>query len=366
MLTQWTEEGPTLLWTSSVGIGASSIAVSDNLVYTMGNINDEDVIFCLNSKTGMKVWSFSYASPFTERRYEGGTASTPTVDGDRVYTLSYAGELYCVDAMTGEVKWSKNIQEDYNGKPAKWGYAGSPLVVDNLLIVETGAADGSLIALNKLSGRLIWKSDSYEAGYSSPVFYQDNGMQVGLIFSGYGLVSHRLKDGNELWKYEWDTSFNINAATPIVSGKYIFISSGYGKGGTVLHIGKDKPIAVWESEAFANQFSSSVLWKGHLYGFHGDIGKKDRSLRCVEFATGNIIWEKGDLGIGTVILVDETLVILSEGGELVLAKANPIEYKELERRQILGGRCWVSPAYANGLFYGRNNKGKLVCYNLGK
>ncbi len=366
LLTQWTEKEPNRLWTVSVGVGASSIAVSDNYAYTMGNINDEDIIYCLNSKTGEKVWSYAYESPFTERRYEGGTASTPTVDGNRVYTMSYTGELYCLDAKTGEVKWAINIQKEYNGKSAGWGYAGSPLVVDNMLIVETGSKEGSLIALNKDSGSLIWKSGNYSAGYSSPVVSQLNGTQVCFMFNGYGLVGHTLKDGKELWNYEWDTSYDINAATPLVSGKYIFISSGYGKGGAVLNVGKEEPVAVWKSKAFANQFSSSVFLKGHLYGFHGNIGKVNRSLRCVEFATGNIIWEKGDLGVGTVILVNETLVILSEGGELVLAEATPIEYRELERMQILGGRCWVSPAYAHGSLYARNNAGKLVCYNLGK
>ena len=366
LLRSWSEEGPELLWTTSVGVGASSMAVHDNYVYTMGNINDEDVVICLNRKTGDKVWSFSYACPFKSRRHEGGTSCTPTVDGNRVYTLSYEGDLYCLDATSGRAIWSKSLRKEFNGKPNKFGYAGSPLVVDDMVIVESGADEGSLLALNKKSGRFIWKSGDYNAGYSSPVAFQLNGKQVGLIFNGYGLVGHRLEDGKELWNFKWNTSYDINAATPIVSEKYIFISSGYGTGGAVLNVGRGKLTAVWKSEAFANQFSSSVLWKGHLYGFHGNVGKQDASLRCVEFATGNIIWEKRELGIGSVILVDKTLVILSEGGELVLAEASPSGYTELERLQVLGGRCWVTPAYADGLVYCRNNNGKMVCYNLGE
>ncbi len=364
LLTQWPEEGPKELWSTTVGTGASSIAVADGRLFTMGNRDDQDHVYCLNAVTGEVLWRHSYACPFDKRMFEGGTTSTPTVDGDRVYTLSYKGDLYCLRAENGEVLWSKDLARDFGARTPQWGFAGSPLVARNLLIVETGAANGSLLALNKLDGTLVWHAGDAKAAYSSPMLFNNEGNWEAVIFNARGLYGHRLRDGHVQWSYRWKTDYDINATTPIIASNRIFISSGYGTGSAVLDFRKGRPETLWKSVEFANQLSSSVRSKGHLYGFHGNTGKLNSALRCVEFNTGKVVWSQAGFGTGTIILVDRTLVILSEKGELVLAQANPIAYMELARMQVLRGRSWVAPAFANGTLYCRNNRGDLAAFDL--
>ena len=365
ILMEWPDCGPTILWSQSLGIGASSMAVANGRLYTLGNRNDHDLVQCLDAHTGRMVWSYEYPSKFGPRQFEGGTASTPTIDEGRAYTLGEKGELFCFDAATGSIIWSKHLVRDLEGQAPRWGYAGSPLIVGNLLIVESGGKRGDLAAMNKRSGKVVWQIGSGDCAYSSPIPAYHGDQKVVLILNAYGLIEHRLSDGEVLWKTRWKTDWNINAATPIVSGSRIFVSSGYGTGGAVFDLARGTREAIWKSEEIATQFSSCVLRKGHLYGFHGNVGKSNRgSLRAVEFNTGKVSWSQEGMGVGTLILVGETLVMLSEDGELILAEANPVGYRERARMQVLGGRSWVAPAYSNGLLYCRNNSGRVVCIDL--
>ena len=360
----WTQGVPQQAWKRFIGVGVSSMAVQGDLVYSMGNQEDVDTVYALRADTGRVAWTYQYACPFKGRMFEGGTAATPTVDGNRVFVASYQGHLFCLDAQTGEVIWKRHLVRDFGGRAPRWGYAGSPLVHGNALIVETGSARGSLIALEKSSGRLLWKAGGYHAAYSSPVLKRGVETDSIIIFNRYGLVGFRADSGKELWSYRWETAHGINAATPIISGDGVFLSSGYGTGATLLNLESGKPAAVWKSRVLSNQFSSSVLVDGHLYGFHGNVGRGVNTLRCVEFATGRVAWAEPGLGVGAVIVVDNTLVILSEHGEVVLAEPSAVEYREIARMQLLGHRNWVAPAYANGRLYCRNNQGELVCLPL--
>jgi outer membrane protein assembly factor BamB len=366
LLSEWPEEGPRKLWSASVGIGASSLAVADGRVYTMGNDNDRDVVTALDAVSGKVVWEFDYPSAFFKRSFDGGTASTPSVDEGRVYTLSYKGDLYCLEAATGKVVWMKNLIADFGGRSPKWDYAVSPLVSGRMLIVESGARGGAVTALDKLTGKQLWKSGNYDPGYSSPVIFKVGKEDAVAVFHAFGLVGYMLENGRELWAYRWKTSWDVNAATPIVSNNYIFLSSGYGTGAAVIDVGSGSPEDVWVSKSMANQFSSSVLFRGNLYGFHGNAGRGAGSFRCVEFFTGKVNWEETGLGTGTVILVDGKLVVLSENGELVLVDADHRSYREIARMQVLGGRNWATPAYSDGRVFCRGNSGKLVVYELGR
>ena len=365
LLTEWPEEGLESLWSASVGVGASSVAVADGRVFTMGNRDNKDVVTAFDAAKGRVLWKHEYPCAFSKRMFEGGTASTPTVDRGYVFTLSYEGDLYCLKSATGEVVWSSNLVEDLGGRPPKWGYAGSPMVIGEKLIVESGARGGAVVAFDKRSGELIWKSGNYRAGYSSPVLFKAGSDEALAVFHAYGMVGYVLSEGRELWSYRWKTDWDINAATPIVDGNYIFLSSGYGTGGAVIDIGSGSPAEIWKSDAMANQFGSSVLYKGNLYGFHGDAGRGKGSFRSVAFFTGAVNWKESGLRIGGVILVGDTLVLLTGGGELVLVQADHRAYREIARMQVLGGRSWAPPAYSDGRVFCRNNGGRLVVYRLG-
>ncbi|MGI8966758.1 MAG: PQQ-binding-like beta-propeller repeat protein, partial [Limisphaerales bacterium] len=174
-LVQWSTEGPKQIWKAAVGIGYSSMSVSQGKLYTMGNIEETDHIFCLDTNSGKEIWNHSYPCSSKDPNGFPGTRCTPTVDGKFVYTVSRQGNLFCLEAATGKVVWSKDYQKDYQAKVPRWGFSTSPLVEKNLLIVETGARGAALIAFDKTSGKEIWKVGDDAAGYSSPIAFSQSG-----------------------------------------------------------------------------------------------------------------------------------------------------------------------------------------------
>jgi len=181
------------------------------------------------------------------------------------------------------------------------------------------------------------------------------GKRLVLLMTAKQLVALHSGSGEVAWQHPWETSYDINAADPVVSGDQVFISSGYNHGAALLEVADGKPSVIWENKVLRNQFASSVLWQGHLYGVD------DKELRCVDFKDGKVKWSNPATGKGTLLIAAGHLVALSEKGELMLAEASPKEFKPLARAQILGGKCWTMPAIANGKLYARNAKGDLVC-----
>ncbi|MCX6997518.1 MAG: PQQ-binding-like beta-propeller repeat protein [Kiritimatiellaeota bacterium] len=356
--TAWPADGPRQLWKFSAGIGCSSVSVSQGRVYTLGNRADTDTVYALDEKTGAVLWKHSYACPLDPNLFEGGPAATPTVDGDRVYTLSRSGHLCCLRADTGQVLWAKNLSSDLGGKRPTWGYAGSPVVVEKRLILDVGAPGAATMALDKLTGQVLWKNGKDSAGYSTLLPFVWQGQTVLASFNAAGLAVRAANDGKELAHFPWKTSYDVNAATPIVAGGKIFISSGYNRGGALLQLSAGNLKALWEHKKMRNHFNSCVLWQGQLYGFD------ESTLTCLDFATGAARWQQEGLGKGSLMLAGGKLVIQSEKGDLVIADAAPGAYRELARAKVLGGRCWVVPVLANGRVYCKNNNGELVCLDV--
>ncbi|MGA7391612.1 MAG: PQQ-binding-like beta-propeller repeat protein [Terrimicrobiaceae bacterium] len=354
----WGKDGPTQLWRKEVGAGASSVAVSAGRLYTVGNKGNVDMVYCLNAATGAEIWRHSYQQALDARQFEGGPAGTPTVDGDRVYTLSHEGDLFCLSAASGKVLWSKNLQRDFGGIRQSWGYSGSPLVDGNLVILDAGGPGASIVALDKTTGAVKWKAGSDGAGYSSPVAFNLAGIRCIAVFKAAALVGLNAANGQELWRYRWETYADINAATPIVFGDKIFITSGYGTGCALLQVSPGKATQIWRNKNMRSQLASPVLVQGYIYGIDGNVGKGE--LRCLELGNGAIKW-KQKIGGGTLIAASGYLVALSERGELIVAEASPTNYREVGRAQVLGGHSWVAPAVADGKIYCKNNQGSLVC-----
>lgn len=352
----WGKEGPKQLWRKEVGTGTSSVAVRAGRLYTVGNKGNVDVVYCLNAATGAEIWKHTYPQPLDPRQFEGGPAGTPTVDGDRVYTLSHEGDLFCLSASTGAVLWSKNLQRDFGGIRQNWGYSGSPLVDGNLVIVDAGGPGASTVALDKTTGAVKWKSGSDGAGYSSPVALNLAGIRCIAVFKATALVGLNAANGQELWRYRWETDYDINAATPLVFGDKIFITSRTGC--ALLQVRPGSVTELWQNTNMHSQLASPVLVQGYIYGITGNVGKGE--LRCLELGNGAIKW-KQKLGGGTLIAASGYLIALSERGELIVVEASPTSYREVTRAQVLGGRSWVAPAVADGKIYCKNNRGTLVC-----
>jgi len=357
----WGDSGPKVLWKKSVGIGFSSITVADGRVYAMGNTGktgNTDIVYCFNAVTGEEEWTHSYPCPLEPKYYEGGTLSTPTVDGDKVYTLSKMGSLFCLGAANGKVIWQKELNKEMGNELPTWHFSSSALIVGDMLVLNIGDAG---LALNKNTGDTIWSNGKGQCGYATPVPFVMGGRPGLAILGKNSIVAVSSKDGKKLWQFPWVTKHDVNAADPIFYDKHVFISSGYNRGCALFEINAGKATRVWESKVMRTQMNGCVLYDGFLYGFD------ESTFKCIAPQDGTEKWRERSLGKGALIMsANGRMIVMSDKGELVIAQANPQEFNVLARAQILPkGKCWTSPTLANGRIYARNAAGDLVCVDVG-
>ena len=363
---KWSDDGPKRLWKAKIGTGFSSITVAAGRAYSMGNSGrgrgtEKDTIFCFDALTGKNLWSYSYDSKLDPKYYDGGTSATPTIDGNRVYTLSKDGLLICFGASNGKVVWQKNVGQAIKSKRPMWGYASSPLIIDNFLYINVGTHG---TCLDKNTGEVIWETGTAASGYSSFVPYIRGGQDELVLFAADEVVGVNPKDGKKQWGYPWKTKYGVNSADPILIGDKVFISSGYDRGCALLKVDGANVTKIWENKNMCNHFNACVLIDGHLYGFSGNTGRG--VLRCLEMATGKIKWEEKSFGgFGALQAIGKKLLIISNQGELVVADASHETFNEISRAQVTGPKCWTTPVFSNGRVYCRNSRGDLVCLDLG-
>ena len=356
----WPPAGPKVLWKANVGVGHSAVAIRNGLLYTMGNEKDIDTVYCMKADTGAPVWKHSYAC---ERGRWPGPHSTPTLDGERAYTFSRQGHVFCFEASTGKVVWSRNVKAELNAKGPRWDYACSPLVLGEMLIVETGAEAGSIVAFDKSSGRVMWQVGNELPGHSSPVAFQLGGKTYVAVFTAAGLLGIDPDEGKQLWRYPWESNKPNESATPLVADDRIFISSAYGGGCALLKVQARGVTEVWRNHNMSNHFNNCMFWKGYLYGTHGHTGGKP-PLRCLDFETGKVMWSKPIRGGAALLLAGGKLIMLTGRGDLVVVDPAPTGYRELSRAKILEKICWTPPVLSHGRIYCRNNNGDLVCLDV--
>jgi outer membrane protein assembly factor BamB len=354
----WPENGPRRIWEAPVGVGYSSVSVSRGRVFTMGNGEDKDAVHCFDAETGKVLWKHEYPCEAKDPNGFPGPRCTPTVDGDLVYSLSRHGDLFCLEAKTGKVRWSKNLVKDLGGREPMhgenasrqgWGYSGSPLIEKGWLLIEAGGKGASVVALDKLTGALVWKTGDDGAGYSSLIATDLQGERAFVQFSDNNIIGRRMKDGSELWRQVWKTSYGVNAATPILSDGEVFVSSGYGSGCAKYKIGPAALTEVWRNKNMRNHVNSCVLVNGFLYGF--DEGE----LKCLDWKTGEVKWSEKSYGKGALMYADGKLILYSQSGKLGIAEATPESFKQLASVQALkGNNTWAPPVLANGRIYVRS------------
>lgn len=343
-------------WKAEVGLGFSSVVVSKGLAATAGHAKGQDTIFCFEATSGKPLWKHSYPAELGDKFFEGGTTGTPTFDGNRLYWLSRWGDLLALDATTGKLLWQTQIHKETGAPIPTWGFTGAPLVLGNQLLLNVGEAGA---AVDKLSGKLLWKSAPKDAGYSTPLPMGD----LVLLGNAKAYLAVHAKTGAEAWRLRWLTEYGVNAPDPVLAGERLFLSTGYGKGGALFQLTDNTPSEVWKTKKLKTQMNAALLHEGHLYGVDGDTTQK-ASLKCLELATGEEKWSEPGFGSGGVILANGHLLALSGNGEVLIARATPAEFKPTARTQVFGPKAWTAPVLANGLLYCRNNRGELVVLNL--
>jgi outer membrane protein assembly factor BamB/Ca2+-binding EF-hand superfamily protein len=294
-----------------------------------------------------------------------GPRGTPTLDEERLYAEGANGDLTCLEATTGKTLWHRNLVKDFGGGRPGWGYCESPLVVGNMLIVTPGGKQGTLAALDKMTGETLWRSSDVQqaAHYSSPVVAELAGVRQVVQFARESVFGVRLGDGALLWKYSGANNGTANIATPIAAENHVFATSAYGTGGGLVQIiasgDGQRSEEVYFEKKMANHHGGLVLVGEHLYGF-GNGG-----LICMHYLTGKIAWTARSVGKGSLVYADGMLYCLGEGHQMALVEANPGQYVEHGRFQIenLGRPSWAHPVVADGKLFLRNLN-RLTAYNV--
>ncbi|MHC5061843.1 MAG: PQQ-binding-like beta-propeller repeat protein [Planctomycetota bacterium] len=363
-LAKWPADGPKILWKNNVGTGFSAFAISKGKAYITGNTGSKstpesqhmDILYCFDAGTGKIIWKQEYQTPLEPKYYDGGTLASPTVSAGKVYTVNKVGKAYCFNAETGAKIWEKDLVKEYGMDRSLWGISGSPVIIDNMVIYNVG--DWGL-ALDKSNAKLIWKTGTENNGYSSPVPFTLDGKDLIAVFGYQGIAGLVASTGQKLWEFPWETDPEVNAADPVISGNKIFITSGYGKGCGLIQVDNNKVSQIWKSKEMRSHMSGPVLYKGYLYGFDDD------KIACLEFNTGDVQWTDKSTGKGSLMLADGKLIVISEEGNLMIAKASPKEFKVISEARVLrGGTCWTMPVLANGRIYVRNSKGDVACVDV--
>ncbi|HNX33329.1 MAG TPA: PQQ-like beta-propeller repeat protein [Kiritimatiellia bacterium] len=362
LLKQWPQEGPKLLWKSeSIGPGWSSVAVVGGCVYTTGNAGEDQMLICLDEKSGKEKWRAAQGPKSSHNKY-GGARATPTVDGGRIYLTGGDGLLTCQSAQDGRILWKKDLRRDFGGKVGGWQYAESVLILGKLAIATPGGQH-AVVAFDKVTGNTAWKSDKpATAGYSSCVPVTLNGSTVIVNGSQSGLFVVDAKTGKELCRHPFADGNVANSPTPAYADGRLFWAVGYNKGGICLKIangsGKVTCEEAWTTRDFACHPGNYVVSQGRIYG------KGKGGLVCADLKTGQTLWQERG-GAGQATWADGMIYSLADsGGRLTLIDPSDEGNRVKGRLQVAGtGNSWSHPVVVNGQLYVRYDT-SLYCFDV--
>jgi outer membrane protein assembly factor BamB len=364
LLREWPSGGPRVVWnSSSLGAGYGSVAVAGDRVFVQSIRGRNSVVIALNRADGKEVWSKALGASETNDRGPG-PRGTPTIDGDRLYVLSENGDLACIKT-DGSAVWHRNILRDFGGSQLRWLISESPLVDGPHVIVSPGGPGAGIVKLDKMTGKTVWtaKDLSDEAGYSSIIAADVQGVRTYMTFTATAGVGVRASDGKLMFRYPNAANRTANIATPVFSNNKVFFTSAYGTGGGLLDLtvnnGEVGAKEIYFTREMKNHHGGVVLVDGYLYGFN------DAILACLEFSTGKVMWRDRSVGKGSVTFADGHLYVQSENNVVGLAEATPSGYREKGRFDIpdKGLPSWAHPVVADGRLYVRNQDA-LIVYDI--
>ncbi|MDX1565352.1 MAG: PQQ-binding-like beta-propeller repeat protein [Phycisphaeraceae bacterium] len=359
----WTAP-PKEIWRRRIGAGLGGFAIAGGRLVTMEQRGEKELITCYDAATGTMLWKQSESVRLDREPIGGiGPRTTPTIDGDRVYTVGATGLLNCLDLATGDRHWRHDIVAEAGASLNHWGMAGSPLIVDDVVVVNPGGEkDHSLVAYDKLSGEKKWASGGDRASYSSPMLAKLDGHRQILIFGHSGVWGHDATDGSVLWKIPWPGTKPKVAQPLVVGDNRLFLSTHYDVGCALYEVtrgpeGNWATRRLWKNLRLKSKFAHLVQRNGHVYGLN------DGRLMCLDLTTGRPKWRGEWYGHGQMLLVDDLLLITTEDGEVVLVEASPRAFEEVARLKVFEDQSWNSPTLSGPYLFWRNSR-EAVCLRL--
>lgn len=397
ILTKWPEAGLRVLWHKKLGTGYGPVAISKGRLFILDRIEDKARLRCLKSETGEQLWKFEYASEYKDHYgYNNGPRCGPVIDQDRVYLYGAEGMLHCV--REGKVVWKVDTVADFGVVQNFFGVGAAPVIEGDLLLAQVGGSPAgeqldpdqknngtALVAFDKMTGKVKYKVGNDLASYSVPTLATIDGKRWCFVFARSGLLGIDPVAGKVRFTFPWKArNFeSVNAANPIVLGDKVFITETYGPGSALLRIKGDGQEVVWKDDEKVRKRAMQCHWNtpiqhdGYIYGSSGRH-TQNAELRCIEAATGKVMWSVPNLTRTSLLMVDGHFVCLGEDGELRLIKVNPRKYEEVahavirnrkadsnlaEGDALLEYPCWAAPVLSHGLLYVRG-KDRIVCMEL--
>lgn len=367
----WPGGEPSQLWQKKVGTGWSGPVVADGKLIQHHRIGGNEVVTCLDAATGVPQWEYEYPTKYRDQfGFDNGPRATPSIVDGQVFTFGAEGRLSCISLDDGSLVWSVDTRKNYGADLGFFGMDSSPLIWNGRVLMQIGGADGNgIMAFDAKTGKVRWSATDHDAGYSSPVTTEFNGRPYAIFFTRDGVTALDPASGFIEFEFPWRPVNNnsVNAASPVITDQGVFISTSYGRGAVLLRVTETGANPFWKGDGLlSNHYATSVYHKQMLFGFHGRVdtgGPTD--LRCLDAGNGQTLWQLDAIEPGTLLMVNNTLLVLTEGGKLYAAPVSSRAFKPVAQAQILGKDTRAHPAFANGILYARD-KNKLIALDLGK
>jgi outer membrane protein assembly factor BamB len=363
LVQDWERSPPKLVWRQPIGLGWSAFAVSGRHAITQEQRREDELIVCYELGTGRALWAHTNRVRFSEPLGGDGPRATPTIQKGRVYAMGASGILDCLEEITGQLVWSRDVLGENHLSNLTWGKSCSPLLAGELVVVTGGRQrEKTLLAYEAATGKPVWQTGHDEASYCSPLLASLSGQEQILIVNAHSVTGHDPHSGQVVWEYPWpDTS--AKATQPmVIDSNRVFVAAGYGVGCVMLKVeratgGTGSATAVWKNRNLKPKFTNLVRRGNCVYGLDDGI------LACVDLTEGNRQWKEGRYGHGQILLVDDLLLIQAESGEVALVEISPEKPRERARFRALPGKTWNNPVMLHELLLVRNDQ-EAACYRL--
>jgi hypothetical protein len=370
----WAPGGPAELWRRKIGEGYSGAIIVGDRIYTQTQSLHGQHVVCLDLKSGRTIWKTRYNFPWDTSGQWPGPYATPTYLDGNIYFAGCFGTVGRLDAQSGARIWTRDLGKAAKARMPGFGYACTPLVFENRVIIPAGGEDCAVIALHIEDGSPAWCAGSARVTFSSPIAVDVDGEQQIIVFLENVAMGIRSDNGEELWNYDISNGYDPHCAWPLYYSPYLFYGLPFLKGGYAFRLGtgRTSPIEqVWHSDVLSIDLLSATIVDGFIYGFDvrdpqtSPTGDTRGTFKCVELATGTEQWSSMSPGHASVTACGDSLILLNETGTLIITESNPGGYHEFSRHTLFPGKvCWTPPAISEGYLVARCRT-ELVCLFLG-